>query len=233
MTAAAHIAERVRIDSARGRIAGVLQYPGRDEPRAATLLIPPHPLMGGRADAPLLAAIADALAEQGVATLRFDFIGAGESEGDRLDVSGAMQEFWSTGRTSEDARMIDDAFAALGWLEDACAHAAGLVGYSFGGWAASQLASTRTPSIAMLAPPFGKHPYDAFARAKAPALVVVASRDFAHNAAQLDRLVAQRTAATRVETVDTDHFFRGVEPLVAATVAAWSVAEPCDRGACA
>jgi alpha/beta superfamily hydrolase len=211
-------AERVRIPRAAGTLAGALHYPDA-ETRGAALVVSPHPLMGGRAEAPLLHAISQSLAQHSIVSMRFDFSGVGESDGDRVDVESAMTEFWATGRTGKDARFVDDALAAACWLADECGCAPWLVGHSFGGWVTTKIATQHTPGVVMIAPPFGKHSYAEFASLITPALAVIAARDFAHDQVQLDGLVGRRVAPTRVVSLETDHFFRGDEAGVAETVA--------------
>lgn len=71
--------------------------------------------------------ISDALTREGIATLRFDFTGLGESEGD----------FSDTNFTSH----VDDIVAAARHLEQTTGHGPGLlVGHSFGGSAVLQAA---------------------------------------------------------------------------------------------
>jgi alpha/beta superfamily hydrolase len=195
-----------------------LHYPDA-QIRGVALVVSPHPLMGGKAEAPLLHAISRSLADRSIVSLRFDFSGVCESDGERVDVESAMSEFWATGRTGKDARFVADALAASCWLADECGRAPWLVGHSFGGWIATKIATQHTPGVIMIAPPFGKHPYDDFASLMSPALTVVASRDFAHDQMQLNRLVEHRAAPTKVVSLDTDHFFRSDEAWVADAVA--------------
>lgn len=80
--------------------------------------------------------IAGALAEQGIATLRFDFTGLGDSGGD----------FAATGFASN----IDDLLAAAAYLRRAHRAPALLVGHSLGG-TASLVAASRIPECAAVA----------------------------------------------------------------------------------
>ena len=72
-----------------------LALPDRD-PWAGVVLAHPHPLYGGDRHSPVVAAAFAALADAGVAVLRFDFRGVGRSGGthgggidERLDVAAA------------------------------------------------------------------------------------------------------------------------------------------------
>jgi len=115
----------------------------------AVLLCHPHPLYGGSMHAAVILTMTRALqkhAGAGVAWLRFDMRGVGESEG------------ISTG----DAHEIQDAASALSWLvAQAPAARLSVCGYSFGSFtglaAAEQLG--RSPSFVFVAPVPRAFPY--------------------------------------------------------------------------
>jgi len=80
--------------------------------------------------------ISRALAAAGIATLRFDFTGLGESEGDFADTSFSSN--------------VDDLVDAAGFLENEYEAPAVLVGHSFGGPAVIQ-AAAHIPSVVAVA----------------------------------------------------------------------------------
>jgi alpha/beta superfamily hydrolase len=89
---------------------------------AAAVVAHPHPLYGGNRHSPVVDAVFHHLAASGVAAVRFDFRGVGESEGEH---DGGVSE-----------RL--DVAAALDLAVDVALHEASgapvvLVGYSFGG----------------------------------------------------------------------------------------------------
>ncbi|MCS7060416.1 MAG: alpha/beta fold hydrolase [Anaerolineae bacterium] len=116
------------------RLWGMLHLPHGDGPHPAVMLL--HGLTGSRIESHrFFVHLSRALAAQGIAALRFDFRGSGDSEGE-------FQEMTAPGELS-------DAKAGLDWM---VAHPAldsarlGVAGVSLGGMIAAQLAG-RNPSL--------------------------------------------------------------------------------------
>ncbi len=84
----------------------------------AAIITHPHPLYGGDMDNAVVAAIAKAYAQKGWAVLRFNFRGAGNSQGHYDDGQGEQE----------------DVQAAIGYLNDQGYQQIDLTGYSFGAW---------------------------------------------------------------------------------------------------
>lgn len=64
-----------------GRLEALLEEPGQGEPRAAALVLHPHPLGGGTMHNKVVYRMARALRQEGAVTLRFNFRGVHLSEG--------------------------------------------------------------------------------------------------------------------------------------------------------
>ena len=73
--------ERVSIDGARGRLSAIISKPQLQAGDRCPMAVLCHGF-GGRKDGPMFELIADTLAAHGIASVRFDFNGHGESEGD-------------------------------------------------------------------------------------------------------------------------------------------------------
>ena len=103
---------------------GALTLPDRCP--AGVVLCHPHPRYGGDVDSPVVVAAAEAGAGQGLATLRFNFRGVGDSGG-----------AWDEGRGEQ-----DDVRAALALLQQRLQPIArlALAGYSFGASMSSRVA---------------------------------------------------------------------------------------------
>ena len=102
---------------------GALEIPEGKSIFPGVVLCHPHPLYGGDMNNNVITAVSRSLSEQGSASLRFHFRGAGNSEGYFADGIGEQE----------------DAKAALYYLsnrEEINQDALGLLGYSFGGMVA-------------------------------------------------------------------------------------------------
>lgn len=132
----------VIIDTPDGRIAGTLAAPAGTPPRALALML--HGYAGSRNEIPvaggegMFARAARAFAERGIASLRIDFLGSGQSDGD-----------WADTRFSGQAR---DAIFVAGWLrreygggEYGKESPLGVLGYSQGGLVALRAAALAEP----------------------------------------------------------------------------------------
>ena len=190
--------ERIRIPGARDA-RGVLDVPDGDTDRAA-VACPPHPQMGGSRGDQRLQAVGDALAERGVACLRFDYGPWDEGRGERTDATNALD--WAR-----------DRFEAVGCF-----------GYSFGAAVALLAAADADPQpavVSVLAPPAqlddGIETATAIDRIEGPLQVVYGVRDETVDWRPVVERARQRGAA--VERLPADHHFVGQAKRVGETVA--------------
>jgi len=165
-----------------------------DEPDAGAttcvVLCPPHPQHRGHRGDDRLVAIAEYLAERGVASLRFDYGDWDEGLGEREDARNAL-------------RWADERYETVG-----------LAGFSFGGSIAALAAATtdiELCAVALLAPavelPAGLNAADALADVAAPVRVVYATRD---TTADWEPVVERaRELGVDVVEMESDHFFVG------------------------
>ena len=182
--------------------------------RAGVVVCHPHPLYGGDMDNPVVLAATQACTEAGLATLRFNFRGVGDS-------SGA----WDEGRGEQ-----DDVRAALTCLGQALPAPARLAvaGYSFGAAMAASVASAGLPlaGLALIAPPLSMRPWQ-----PTPALAVdgrillVAGRaDHYCSPGALAQLGHALPKATVILFDGVDHFFLAGLDRLAAAVRDWAAA---------
>ncbi len=75
-----------------GRLEALLEEPGDGEPRAAALVLHPHPLGGGTMHNKVVYRMARALRKQGAVTLRFNFRGVHLSEGEHDHGRGEVDD---------------------------------------------------------------------------------------------------------------------------------------------
>lgn len=228
--------ENVTIASPRGRLSGELAYAAA-KPAYVCVIFNPHPHMGGSADNPVVAAIANRVAESGGLSLRFDYAGVGRSEGPPTDLAASMAAFWDNGRAPEDPGMVHDAVAVLRWLQRIARADIPLVlaGYSFGAYVATACLDACMPAaLAMISPTLAQHDFSRLQRDDSPRLLVVSGEnDFATPATLTQSFVASLDHQATLHVVPAgEHFFRGAESSVAHTIAEFfkTARYPVERG---
>jgi alpha/beta superfamily hydrolase len=219
------VVESVRFAAGPYRLEGELAYAEGLPPRAAAVLAGPHPLLGGDLHNNVVRGVGDGLAGRGVVTLRFNYRGVGRSEGPAVDVAVHLAEFWQTSHVPDEHDHRTDLDGAVAFLRGAVGAELplALVGYSFG---CSLLPHARTAGRAaafvLIAPTVTTHNYDAFWAVREPTLVIASEDDFATDADRLRRWFERIVAPKQLVQGPLDnHFFRGHEPWLAATAAAF------------
>ncbi len=158
------------------------------------IIAPPHPMMGGSLDNPVVEALVKGFTAEGVSTLRFNFRGVGNSDG---VPSGAMNE------------AVADYQRAVSWAREHRFRDLLLCGYSFGSVAALQthLAGVACFGIAAVAPPTDMLSAERLSELDCLFTVLSGDRDTLVSTQKLDalmNLVAWGSAAT---VPGADHLF--------------------------
>lgn len=134
------------IEGPAGRIEIAVADPGAGR-RACAVIAHPHPLYGGTLDNKVVQTLAKAFLALGMATLRFNFRGVGNSDGVFDDGRGECEDMQA---------VIDHASATFGDLPLV------LAGFSFGGFVAAEVAKTRPPkALVLIAPAVNRFPVPA------------------------------------------------------------------------
>ena len=155
--------ERVQIAGPAGPLQGLLMLPEPSRAGAA-LLCHPHPRHGGTMHSSALVHAARALESLGLAVLRFNFRGAGQSAGSHTGGPGERR----------------DAEAALSWLADRHPHEPLLVGgFSFGAWVGLAVGAERAGVGALIgiAPPLALYDFAFLEPGTTPLLCVAGDAD--------------------------------------------------------
>lgn len=118
--------EVVRIDGAKGQLSGIIQRPELKPGETCPMVVFCHGF-GGSKEGPLFEITADTLAAHGIASIRFDFNGHGESEGEFQDMTVPNE--------IEDAKKVIEYVRDLRYVDGIA-----LVGHSQGGVVASMTA---------------------------------------------------------------------------------------------
>ena len=140
-SAKAQQTEDLTLQGSKGKLAATLQTPKIEKGKKVRMVIICHGF-GANKDRPLLRTIADKLQEAGIASIRFDFNGCGQSEG-RFEDMTVLNEI-------EDAKKVIDYAQKLPWVSGIS-----IVGHSQGGVVASMVAGElkkTIKSVALCAP---------------------------------------------------------------------------------
>ena len=195
------------------RVDGILASPlGRKRPFPAAVVCHPHPLMGGNMESSVVVAVCRALAERGIASLRFNFRRppAGQADPEELAASAA--------------RDVAAAFSLVHRWRDARPNRCAVAGYSFGAAAVARsiesLAAAR--AFALIAPPASSLRTSALLIDKRPKLLIVGENDQLVSAGDLEALAREMAQPVSFECIESaDHFFAAHAGSVARRVASF------------
>jgi uncharacterized protein len=189
---------------------GVLTVPqGQTGPFPAAVLCHPHPLFGGTMDNAVITAVAGALDNLDIATLRFNFRGVPPSEGKFDDGKGEQQ----------------DVRAALDIMKrwpDIDGKRLALVGYSFGAQVVLRGLGKYGAAMALvlISPPLPVFDDSPIAKSTRPKLFLIGSRDRLIGPEQLRKRVDALPPPTEFREIpEADHMWRGHEREAAQHVA--------------
>lgn len=179
-----------------GRIEAIIKEPAVPVTRAA-IVCHPHPLFGGTMHNKVVFRISRAFQNAGFAVLRFNFRGAGSSEG-RHD----------NGRGEQ-----DDLLAAIELIENRYPGAeVWLAGFSFGSVVMLRAAAcdNRVRAFVAAGVPVSKYDFTGIARCNKPKLFVQGSLDEVGSAADMERFFAVLDEPKELRIIEgADHFFEG------------------------
>ncbi|MEX1025823.1 MAG: alpha/beta fold hydrolase [Planctomycetota bacterium] len=193
---------RIEFQGPVGRLEGLVDEPD-ESLRGLAIVCHPHPVHGGTMNNTLVYRTARALRAGGFATLRLNFRGVEESEGEH------------DGQGGED----EDARAALDWLverygSDLPVWAAG---YSFGSRTVASLARSepRIERVLLLAFPVNHYDLRFLTEVTQPVFAVFGAEDPFGTASDFARAFPELVGRVEVAEIQgAEHFFRGRTPLV-------------------
>ncbi len=185
-------------------------------PKGGFVVCHPHPLYGGDLDNPVVIRAAEVAQAAGYATLRFNFRGAGTSEGVHDKGRGEQED-------------VRAAMAALATHLPAGSRV-GVMGYSFG---AAMAARATRPSVleaplGLIAPPLGIYDFDFLQTSPGRLLLVAGTADAYCPVEALHRLAAITSAEERI-VEGADHFFFGKLYPLGEVIGAWLAGAPPAR----
>lgn len=201
------------LDGPAGRLEALLWTSPLAEPPLAALVCHPHPLFGGTMHNKVVFQAARTLQRLGVPVLRFNFRGAGLSEGTH-----------DAGRGEQ-----DDVRAALDFLAaEFPARPLLLAGFSFGAWVGLRVgcADARVNELIGLGLPVNDSDFSYLRACDKPKLFVQGERDPFGSRERLEALAASFPGARRAQTElvfisGGDHFFAGQLDQLDAALSSW------------
>ncbi len=167
-----------------------------DSKNKGVVVTHPHPLFGGNMYNKVVETIVNVYQRKGYATLRFNFRGVDQSEGqfdngvgEQVDVQSALKFMSASG-----IRQLD------------------LAGYSFGAWVNAHLTPTDFPlrNMIMVSPPLGFIDFPASHGLGPLRLVITGSRDEIAPVPAIEKMMPQWNQKAHFEVIQGgDHFYGG------------------------
>jgi uncharacterized protein len=168
--------------------------PGADARDGVAIICHPHPLQGGTMFNKVVTTLDRGLLEIGLSTVRFNFRGVGQSEGEHDEGRGET----------------DDLIAVAAWIRSERPGAAlWLAGFSFGSYVVLRAAAQLAPAqLILIAPPVGRWDFSAIEWPACPTLIVQGDDDDVVEAQAVYAWADTLTPApSLVRMPDTGHFF--------------------------
>ncbi len=178
---------------------GPLLLEGRINPGSKThaaIITHPHTLYGGELSHPVVEAVAKTHARMGRTTLRFNFRGAGRSQGTYDHGIGEQQ----------------DVLAAINLLTAGGVHDIHLTGYSFGAWVNGHISCLppEVSALVLISPPVAFMEYRDSPAQPLLQLVLAGSDDEIAPPALIKRYLPSWNPTARLVIIEAaDHFFSG------------------------
>ena len=197
------------INGTAGRLEAMLWTARNPNPAVVALVCHPHPLFGGTMHNKVVYQVAKALHQSGVPVLRFNFRGAGLSEGEHDKGRGEQH----------------DVRAAINYLADEFPGRPILLGgFSFGAWVGLRVGceDSRVVRLIGVGIPVDNSDLSYLRECTKPKLIVQGGDDQYGSPANVEALFAEMPEPKRLVIVDgADHFFAGKLDEVGRAITSW------------
>ena len=187
---------------------GIIALPDGAGPFPGVVMCHPHPLHGGSMDNNVVVAVTFGLAEAGIASLRFNFRGVGNSQGEHAH-----------GEKEHEETLM--AMEFLGALPDVDDDRIGLGGYSFSTRVicAHKQLYKKPRAIALVAPSLEAITGSPLQKDKTPRMIITGDRDRLANSGGVDEQLGRFDPPADYHVVaGADHFWVGQERQMAEKV---------------
>jgi uncharacterized protein len=197
------------LEGPAGKLEALLWTVAEKNPPSVALICHPHPLFGGTMHNKVVYQAAKALHEAGMPVLRFNFRGAGLSEGEHKNGLGER----------------GDVRAALDYLAQEFPGATILLaGFSFGAWVGLHVGceDPRVTRLIGIGIPVARNDMRFMRDCKKPKLFISGSNDEYGPLEKVEDVFAIMPDPKRLRIVaGVDHFFKGKLPSVAQEITTW------------
>ena len=181
---------------------GVMAQPeGEESGLPGVVICHPHPLYGGNMDNNVVLAVSYGLVEQGFATLRFNFRGVGNSEGEHTKGDQESQEVLAALELMKAWPSVDS-------------KRVGLAGYSFGSGVVLGNAPLhkKAKAFALISPSLQALENSPLKKRKQPAFIITGDQDKLAQSGQMDSVLDAFSQRPTIHVVaGADHFWGGHE----------------------
>jgi alpha/beta superfamily hydrolase len=164
------------------------------EVSATVIICHPHPLHSGTMHNKVVTIMERSMRELGLRTVRFNFRGVSESEGEHDDGYGETDDLFAVAEWVRRTRPDDDL-----WLG----------GFSFGSFVAARAAlNLDTAQLISIAPPIDRYPFDSLRHPECPWLVIQGDEDEIVNFDAVRHWANElKPAPELIVMQEADHFF--------------------------
>ncbi len=193
---------------------GVWHLPGVTSSTPTVIVCHPHPLYGGSMSSNVVFAICEALAQQSIAALRFNFRGVGGSGGEYGEGISEQED-------------VKAALALVSSTANIDRERVGLTGYSFGASVALPVAiqNREVSLLALVSPALSDSGWEQLKAYSKPVFVISGESDSVIPPEQVEQYIKAISEPTQYEVIPgADHFWQGYEAEVAKKVAEFFVA---------
>jgi len=197
----------VDIFSSAGRLEAL--YRELQDPAGVAVVCHPHPLGGGTLHNKVVFRAARGLESANVATLRFNFRGAGASAGKHDEGEGEQ----------------GDVTAAIDWVVKMHPGKKLIVGgFSFGAWVSTRVACEmpNVDALFLIGTPVNKYDFGYLRHCEKPMLFLHGTQDEYGDVAKLEKLVQTLRNVESVVVTGADHFFTKQLDAVDETLRSWA-----------
>ena len=197
----------VDLFSSAGRLEAL--YRELQDPVGVAVICHPHPLGGGTLHNKVVFRAARGLENANIATLRFNFRGAGASAGTHDEGEGEQ----------------GDVMAAIDWVKKKHPGKKLIVGgFSFGAWVASRVACElpEVDAIFLIGTPVDKYDFGYLLHCEKPMLFLHGTDDEFGDVEKLEALTEHIRSAQSVIVTGADHFFSKQLDAVDETIRQWA-----------